>query len=106
MTNTTRAPQQLGPTADPPNDSKDSTQLPNTIPVHVKATSVKKVNRILPYQALEPGNIELPLTMERYLDEAPNAGGATYCLVGGSRHRNVLDVLAAVDAEFGGDGMS
>ena len=89
MTNPRRA---LGSAADPPNgskDPKDSKQPSNAGPG--KPTNVNKVNA-------KPS-----VTIERYLDEAPNAGGATYGLAHGSRHRNVLNVLAVVDTEFGGD---
>ena len=102
MANSTRAPQQPGAAASPPIDNKefeDSTQPSNAVPV--KATSVEKVNRLQPYQTQESDNIELPFAMERYLDETPNAGGATYGLVHGSGHHNVFDVLAVVDTEFG-----
>ena len=58
--------------------------------------------RLQPCEALEPAKQNnLPFIMERYLNENPNTGGATYDLVHGSGHRNVLNVLTLVDAEFG-----
>ena len=107
MTSTTPPPQQPGPITDLSNSNKKfedpikSAVSSHTAPTQTTRVDHEEVTLPQPCQGLEStAHMNLPFTMERYLDEPPKAGGPTCGLINRSRHQNILNILSLVDKEF------
>lgn len=101
MTNTTLTSQQLDTMTNYSNDNEACTKFtPSRTPI--KTATVPQVARLQNCRASETARkCTIPFGIQRYLEEVPNAGGAIYDLNHGSRPRDIHNILAIVDMEFG-----